>query len=276
MSQRSIVELIKRISGQANILTIPRPYIDLTGGDIEAALFLSQCVYWSDKGGNAAGFWKSANEWHAEIGLTYYKLKRATAVCAKWVSTRLKRANGAPTIHYKVDLEVLADDLTAILEKSDFQETSKSDFQETLKSDIQETSKSLTETTHKPQTETTEVNAPRKRGRAPRQPATPKERDARLDAPIIKAILEIDRRYPAKTSWDSIIGLFPAEIDVERLRRVVLAWRSVQGRNPHNWQAMAEWYGQGIPTNGKPQAGRGDKRAAAWAALQALGDDNGD
>ncbi len=144
-NQKKMHELIKRISGQQNILTIPRLYIDLLDGDIDAALFLSQSVYWSDKGKQRGGwFYKSRAEWQDEIGLSQYKVGRCADKCAGIIETKLKRANGAPTLHYRVDMQALE---AAICKFLDFQEIDKSDLQETYKSDLQETDKSLTETT---------------------------------------------------------------------------------------------------------------------------------
>jgi hypothetical protein len=148
MSKEVIASIIKSFSGQANVLAIPKIYIQLLDGDIEAALFLSQCVYWSDKTKNKNGFYKSVTEWQEETGLTRYRIGRCAAVCDKWIATSVHRANGAPTTHYLLDLPSLCQSVTDLLEsdKSDLQ-VSKPDLQETYKSDLQETSKCLTETT---------------------------------------------------------------------------------------------------------------------------------
>ena len=49
MSNRDhILSLVKAISGNANILAVPRLFVDLTG-DLTLAAMLSQLIYWSDR-----------------------------------------------------------------------------------------------------------------------------------------------------------------------------------------------------------------------------------
>jgi hypothetical protein len=138
-NNQKMAAALKKMSGQEGMLAVPRVYVDLTG-DVEAALFLSQCVYWSDRSGNSYGFYESNKNWQAKLGLSKRKIIRCTKVCSPWVSTSLHRANGAPTLHYKVNFSKLMQDVL------DLPETSKSDLPETSKSDLPETSKSLTKT----------------------------------------------------------------------------------------------------------------------------------
>jgi hypothetical protein len=133
-------------------------------GDINAALFLSQCIYWSDKVKNADGwFYKTAEEWKAETSLSYDQLKRALKNCKGIVETKIKRANAAPTIHYRVNFDLLTSTIFELLEIRETlnSDNLKKDFQETLNSDIQETRKTLTETT----TETTNKSTRKKSGK---------------------------------------------------------------------------------------------------------------
>jgi DnaD/phage-associated family protein len=171
-NQKEITELIKKISGQANILTIPRLYIDILGDDINAALILSQLVYWSDRGGRNDGWiYKSFVDWKTETSLSQYQVTRACDKLKKagMLETDIKLANGAPTTHYRVNLEMLTNWIIKFLNNGlsrnlimDYEETSQSDYEETSQSDYEETSQSLTETTQrlpKNSTETTAVNA---------------------------------------------------------------------------------------------------------------------
>lgn len=116
-NQQTIIQIIKSVSGQASILTIPKIYIDILGGDIEAALFLSQCVYWSDKTVSKSGFWKSYREWELDTCLTKHKVARCAVKCSRFVSVKVKRANGFPTCHYSVNLQNLAEEISAIVKK---------------------------------------------------------------------------------------------------------------------------------------------------------------
>ena len=92
--------------GQANILTIPRLFIDWTGDHI-TALFLSQVIYWSSRTDDRDGwFYKSAKEWQEELSISDYQLARATKKLAEaGLETKLRKVMGAPTLHYRVDQE---------------------------------------------------------------------------------------------------------------------------------------------------------------------------
>jgi hypothetical protein len=105
------LELIKQISGQQNVLTIPRVYLDMLDGDIKTALFLSQVIYWSDKGGRGDGwFYKTDKEWKDELSLSEYECKKARDKLSQEGVLLLdkKKANGVPTMHYKVDWDNLS------------------------------------------------------------------------------------------------------------------------------------------------------------------------
>jgi hypothetical protein len=143
-NQKELTALIKRVAGQANILTIPRIYLDITGDHI-SALFLSQCVYWSDKG-RGGWFYKSAREWQDELGLSPYQVRRCCRDLNQFIETDLRKANGAPTMHYRANIETIGQ---AIINKLDngLSKNSQMDYEETSQSDSEITSQSLTETT---------------------------------------------------------------------------------------------------------------------------------
>ena len=105
-NQKDIFNLIKALAGQANILTIPRAFIKFTGS-VEAALLLSQIIYWSDRNPRGKWFYKSYKDWQDEIGLTKHKVAHAAAILItkKLIKTKVKKANGNPTLHYLFDQE---------------------------------------------------------------------------------------------------------------------------------------------------------------------------
>ena len=151
-NQKSIIALIKALSGQANILTIPRVYIGIVEGDIEAALLLSQCVYWSDKTSNPDGwFYKSYRDWDDELGLSQFKVSRCATLlkALNVLETKIKRANNAPTVHYRVSMDTLTDSIIKFLDNQETRLSGNSimDNEVSQQSDYQETSQSLTETT---------------------------------------------------------------------------------------------------------------------------------
>jgi hypothetical protein len=72
-NQDSILNLIEELSGQKNVLVIPRLFVQITGS-INAALLLSQIIYWSDKSTipgfkNLLVFAKTSEEFAVELGL---------------------------------------------------------------------------------------------------------------------------------------------------------------------------------------------------------------
>jgi len=104
LDQRQVYQLIERFAGQANVLTIPRLFIDWTGDHI-SALLLSQIIYWSSRTRDSEGwFYKSAKEWEEELSISDYQLSRATKKLGDaGVETKLKKIQGAPTLHYRID-----------------------------------------------------------------------------------------------------------------------------------------------------------------------------
>jgi hypothetical protein len=102
--QREMFCLVKELCGQSNILTIPRVLIRFTNS-VDAALLLSQIIYWSDRNTSGEWFYKSYKDWFDEIGLSKHKVGRAAAILAsqKLIKTKVKKANGNPTLHYLFD-----------------------------------------------------------------------------------------------------------------------------------------------------------------------------
>lgn len=143
--------LVSAFSGQQNILTIPRAYIEVTG-NIEDALLLSQIIYWSDRTTMDDGwFAKSYAEWQNEIALSKYQVMAAVKrLKDAGVETIVKKFKGYPTVHYR-------------LRKSDFEQWIVKKLDErklrNLTNDSKETERSSTETT----TETTAKPVSRKK-----------------------------------------------------------------------------------------------------------------
>lgn len=129
--------IIASFSGQQNTLTIPTLYIELTG-DIQTALLLNQIVFWSDKSKRSDGFfYKTYGEWEQETYLTEYQVRRSVTKLKElgFVETKLKRANGSPTLHYKLEFEMLSDSILKKLKKRNLTN---------LRNETEETSETLT------------------------------------------------------------------------------------------------------------------------------------
>ena len=237
-NQQQLTNLIKSISGQANILTIPRVYISFCGGDLAAALLLSQNVYWSDKSSRKdGGFWKTYDEWEAETGLSRFQVKRAAALLMKmgFLQTKVKRANSAPTMHYFLDIGLFTSSLIKFLEN---RETSISEMQETRKSDMQETRKSLTETTT---STTTPITKSAAKPAAPRPPKPSKPIDPLLEHPAVKAYRGIAKATPNQQQRQLIAD---SVTDVQAWEAVLNHWM-LHGWNKLNVQGIIDSYENG-------------------------------
>ncbi len=109
LDQQQVFALVAGFTGQASILTIPRPFIDWTGDHITAML-LSQIIYWSPRTNDPDGwFYKTAREWREELAISDFQLKRATdkLISLGVIEMKLKKVAGAPTGHYRVDQTAL-------------------------------------------------------------------------------------------------------------------------------------------------------------------------
>ena len=134
------IALLKEMSGQSKVMTIPRLYIEYMGS-LDGGLVLSQVIYYSDRGSRTDGwFYKSYVEWTEELTLTKYQVsKQANIMKDKSIlETKVMKANGSPTVHYRF----LFDAFQLSLVK--FFNYRKSSF---LTIDSQETSLSITEST---------------------------------------------------------------------------------------------------------------------------------
>ena len=75
-TQQQVFDLIKTLTEDRAILTVPRLFVRMFG--LKTAYFLGQLLYWSDKGTREDGFfWKTTADWVEETGLTEYAIRKA-------------------------------------------------------------------------------------------------------------------------------------------------------------------------------------------------------
>lgn len=122
--QQQFFEIIRSLTGQSNILTVPRVLIDFTGGSIESALFLSQLLFWSDKTTNDGWIYKSYREWKEEIHITRYALDQARKALEGFgiLETQLKKVNGGPTVHYRLNIEAFVEQFNNFIQEKERKE----------------------------------------------------------------------------------------------------------------------------------------------------------
>lgn len=99
-----IRQMLVNMSGHDRMVTIPKIYIELTG-DLAESVLLNQIVFYSDKSHRNDGFfYKSYKEWAEEVCLTERQVRHATKKLREKgiIETKVMKANGAPTVHYKL------------------------------------------------------------------------------------------------------------------------------------------------------------------------------
>lgn len=102
----AMAQLIRSFSGQENTIGVPRAYVRLMNS-LEGGVFLSQLIFWSDKGGREDGwFYKTYQEWWDDINLSEYEVRKWAKVLTRQgvLETKVMRANGSPTVHYRLDM----------------------------------------------------------------------------------------------------------------------------------------------------------------------------
>lgn len=97
-------QMLLQFSGQASVITIHRPFVEFTGS-LEAGVMLSQLLYWTPRANNG---WiaKTDKDFHDELCLSEYAIRKARTKLIDMgiLTTKIKRFNGTPTTHYKLDM----------------------------------------------------------------------------------------------------------------------------------------------------------------------------
>lgn len=97
-------------------------------GSVTAGVMLSQAFYWSKlptvqkRGG---WFYKSATEWEEETCLSAQEQRTARKRLSAfdWWQEDKRKANGAPTIHYRINLSVFTDELAKLAQQMESPES---------------------------------------------------------------------------------------------------------------------------------------------------------
>jgi hypothetical protein len=102
-------------SGQRTIGFRPC-FVPLCGGSINAALMLSQALYWSAmKEADGGWFWKTREEWLAETCLTRTEQETARAKLRQTGFWEEKRVGLPPRLHFRIDVERMLEALASQL-----------------------------------------------------------------------------------------------------------------------------------------------------------------
>ena len=110
VDKKAVFALLVAFSGQGNVVSIQKEYLVLCDYDYEAAVFLSQIIYWSDKSYLEDGWiYKTYAEWEKELFIKERKLRRLKdyLVAKGYIEMRLLHRNGIPVCHWRVTVKVI-------------------------------------------------------------------------------------------------------------------------------------------------------------------------
>lgn len=209
-NHRQIIATIKALTGQANILTIPRLFVDFTGS-LDTALFLSQVLYWSDKGRNG-WFYKTYADWQKEICLSEYQVRKSAKKLRSLgtLETKVKKAHGNPTVHYRLKIDEFSVSFLKFLQERKLKN---------FTNESEETSGTLAETT----SQTTPKDYSRERATNSsqvKQESPPLSLDKSLSVfSVYKRTLHVDIKAAAKKALTTIKA-DPA-LDLEALEKAL-------------------------------------------------------
>jgi DNA-binding transcriptional regulator GbsR (MarR family) len=166
LTLKVIKTMSKEIFGQANVISVPRALVSLTGDHVSAIL-LNQIIYWSERSEKRNGwFYKTADEWREELAISYSQIERALDKKLRklGVETCVRKVGSSPKTHYRINHDTFGPLFLSFLEN---RETRKSenlkikkanfsssgdlnihDFQESRKSMIKE-AENTPEITHR-------------------------------------------------------------------------------------------------------------------------------
>ncbi|HYA14874.1 MAG TPA: hypothetical protein VEF33_11095, partial [Syntrophales bacterium] len=160
ISYGQTIDIIRAMSGQQSVITCQRVFLELVGGDFPAAVLLSQLVFWTGKQADPAGWiYKTYSDIQKEIGLSKCQAMRAKSKLESMelLNTKVKKALGNPTVHYRVNTDKLLESLVS--EVSSLTEVRKPHFRKLgkLTNESEETRLTITDiTTDTTQTTTTD------------------------------------------------------------------------------------------------------------------------
>ena len=278
--QQEFFEIVKQLGGSGFLLTTPRIFIQITG-DMESAHLLSQCLYWSDRSALADGwFWKTSQDWSEELALSDYRVRKAIGRLRELgiLTTDLRKVNGAPTLHFHIEEEVLVALISQVTENEnreprelDLSNLAKSNSRPSRNPTIQ---RLLSENT----AETSGRDLPEPNGSGTtatatsstsKKPKTKRKVDARLQHPAVKVwstMAEKPTYILNGAQRDMIINAVGnSSSNLEEWKLAVRAWMG-HGYKPTDVINQLDFWRKGKWRDGRTQKdGRGNGRDAGTA-----------
>jgi len=142
--------LLSNMAGSQHHITVNTTFVKFMD-ELECGVFLSQLIYWSDRGGRKDGwFYKTQKEWEEEIGIKRRAINRCIKKLEgkKILKTKVMKVGGAPTTHYKLDMDVLTQELKAFLQKEHSEANAQMDLHERTNGNVQSYNSEMHERTN--------------------------------------------------------------------------------------------------------------------------------
>ena len=115
----SIKALITQMAGSDKYITVNSTFVHFMG-ELEGGVFLSQLIYWSDKGSRTDGwFYKKDKDWETELGIKRRAIERNIKTLKERgiLSVKvMKDHSGVPTKHYRINDNVLQRELLTFIQ----------------------------------------------------------------------------------------------------------------------------------------------------------------
>jgi hypothetical protein len=148
-----IAKTLIALSGQGEVITVYRAFVEYTGS-LEAAMMLSQLLYWTPRSSRKNGsIIKSDAEFAKELYLSIYGVRCARRILEnkRIVETRRVMWKGAPTMSYLVKIDELENSFDTFLRIRKIEEVTESEDRsfESVSS-LTETTTEIKETSAKP------------------------------------------------------------------------------------------------------------------------------
>lgn len=119
---------IDEITGNDHWLYTPRSFISLTGDPVQA-LMTARMVYWCKRSVRRDGFvYKSARDWLMETGVSEHAVRKFKKL--PFIETKIVKANGVPTTHYRINTEKLYEALLKIQQEMELLNSPEEDEEE--------------------------------------------------------------------------------------------------------------------------------------------------
>jgi len=110
--QKTINFIVNALSTNSSHISVPRLFFEITH-DLALSAMIAHLIFWSKHTSRADGFvFKSSRDWYNELGVSNYAVRKFKKL--PFIITKVIRANGSPTTHYRIDGAMLNDSLVAL------------------------------------------------------------------------------------------------------------------------------------------------------------------